>query len=153
MREFYRRYENGLRRVAVVVVFLAAWQLLPKVQMEIVDLHQFALNKFRNREYVAKEISTPLSGERRVLSDQTLTLLALVRAQKPETFRLSKRILASARDSQRIIESAWPIRFDEAARVELSLLSEVTSCAVIREQKVLGKGAKKQGGVRIALCP
>jgi hypothetical protein len=153
VRELGRRYEVWLRRGAVVAVLLISWWVLPAVQREVVGLHEFALKKVRNWEVVSQGVAAPLAGEQFALSGRTRALLLLLRTHQPESYRCSQAILASDYDFQRIVESAWPIRYDEAALVELSLLSETTNCEVLGEQRMRNQKTGEEHGVRIALCP
>jgi len=88
------------------------------------------------------DITSAGAGER-VLPPPVQAMLALLRGHSVDTYRVSPKIAADPLISQRIVESAWPIRPNRAANWYLAFAAEAlpTNCRSLdrREDVVLAR--------------
>lgn len=154
------RKARGLHLAVVVVIVVVAVALNEGVRSGGVRLVTAASAQLRSGATHRINLTTPRSGEL-ALTEPIYHTIELLRAHEVETFRLSRALYAEPFTRQRLIEGAWPIRFDEGAGFELGYLSEHTECALVgrrdfdpgwripRRQAPLFAGKR---GVRLARC-
>ena len=106
-------------------------------------------------------LSRPHAGEQ-ALTEPLRQTVEMLRHNRVTSYRLSANFGAHEFVRQRIIEGAWPIRFDAAAKVEVAYLGERSECTEIdrrafdpewqipKRQVPLFAGKR---GVRLARCP
>jgi len=75
-------------------------------------------------------LTSPRSGEI-ALTEPVLHSIEMLRNNDIENFRLSPAMTEEAFVEQRLIEGAWPIRFDEHSSFLLAYLEERTHCTPI----------------------
>jgi hypothetical protein len=86
---------------------------------------------------VLTEISTPNSGEE-IMPKKIQRMLSLLRTNDIAGYQLSEGIALDSTFIQRITESAWPIKNDDASPYYLCLIEEINTnpnCTVIDQRK------------------
>jgi hypothetical protein len=106
-------------------------------------------------------LTRPRAGEQ-ALTEPLRQTIEMLRHNHVTTYRLSSGVGEHEFVRQRIIEGAWPIRFDATAEVEVAYLGERGDCAefdrrvfdpnwpIPKRQAPLFAGKR---GVRLARCP
>lgn len=77
---------------------------------------------------------TPRSGES-ALPQTALEIVHLLRTAGATTFQYSPGVAADELIRQRVVEGAWPIRFDARSRIMVALKDEDVGCPVIYTSK------------------
>jgi hypothetical protein len=145
---------------AVIAIVGVAIAMNPGVRDGASRLRAAALAQLRSPATHRVNLTTPRSGEL-ALTEPIFHTVLLLRANEVETFRLSPAMSAEPFVQQRLIEGAWPIRFDDTSDFEVGYLSEHSECALVdrrnfdpgwripRRQAPLFAGKR---GVRLARC-
>jgi hypothetical protein len=136
------------RQLAVGVVLVLAIVQTDEARGTAVSLSEGAFYLIRDPGGVVEGLDTPGSG-RDVLPESVLRMVDLLRQHGVESYRYSERIAEDRHRSQRLIEGAWPIRFQPDARFLLSYLSEETDCEAVGHHPA---SSEEGEGVRLARC-
>jgi len=144
--------------LAIVAIALA---MNGRIRSGCVRLVSAANAQLRSGATHRINLTTPRSGEL-ALTEPVFHTVELLRANGAPSFRLSPAMRAEPFVHQRLVEGAWPIRFNDRSEFELGYLSEHTECAIVarrdfdpgwripRRQAPLFAGKR---GVRLARCP
>lgn len=136
-------------QLVVALCFCAGLWALPSAWTVFATLHASARGSLLGWDRLVEDLSTPRSGES-VLAEYHREAIGLLRRHDIDRYRLSAEFGSLPFDKQRVIEGAWPIRYDPDARFEISYMSEETACEIVEERIVF---YFPKVGVRLARCP
>jgi hypothetical protein len=130
-----------LRQAGVLLVIGLAVRLFPTIEATTVALEDFYQDFWARRASLRQEWRTERTGET-ILAPKVQAMLQLLRDNQVRSFRYSDAIARDADTSltQRLAESAYPIRVDLEARYQLLTAGEsvdVQCTAVARKQEVV----------------
>jgi hypothetical protein len=107
------------RRVLVLAIAVGIF-LLDHPRHRFADIHQYFGVSL---PLALSEFTKPGTGER-VLPTSVQAMLELLRSHGVKAYRVSSKIAADPLISQRIVESAWPIRPDRSSSWYLAFAAE-----------------------------
>jgi len=151
---------HWLHLAAVATILAATIAMNQGVRDGASRLYRAATAQLRSEANHRIDLTTPRSGEI-ALTKPVLYTVEMLRANDIDRFRLSPAVGEEPFVRQRLIEGAWPIRFDESASFMVAYLSERTDCAivdsfefdpgwrVVRRQAAFFAGRR---GVQLARC-
>ena len=118
-------------RLATVVAIVAiAIALNGRVREGADRLAMAAIPRLANGEAFSAEFWQPRAGER-ALTPRVRDAVALLRDNAVTRYRLSAAVAEHEFVRQRIIEGAWPIRFDPNAEFVVATIGEQTACSEV----------------------
>jgi hypothetical protein len=136
------------RQLALGAVLAVAILQTGEVRRTALGLWEHARFVLANIGGVREALGTPDSG-RAVLSEPVLRMIDLLREHGVERYRYSERIGADRFVSQRLIEGAWPIRFQPDAAFLVSYLSEASDCEAVDQRP---RSSREGSEVALARC-
>jgi len=149
-----------LHLAAVVSILAVAIAMNQGVRDGASRLYRAATAQLQSEATHRINLTAPRSGEI-ALTEPILHTVEMLRANDIDSFRLSPAVSEEAFIRQRLIEGAWPIRFDESSGFLVAYLGERTGCTVVdrfefdpgwripRRQAPLFAGRR---GVQLARC-
>jgi hypothetical protein len=149
------------RPAAVFLVLVVSLALNQGVRDGAARLRRAATAQLMSEATHRINLTSPHSGEIS-LTEPILHGIEMLRANDIENFRLSSAMSEEAFVEQRLIEGAWPIRFDTNSNFLVAYLNEPTDCTRIdqlefdprwripRRQTALFAGRR---GIQLARCP
>jgi len=146
---------------AVAAILIIALAMNQSVRDGAFRLKRAATAQLMSEATHRINLMAPRSGEI-VLTEPVLHSIEMLRANDIEDFRISPALSEEPFVLQRLIEGAWPIRFDERSSFLLAYQAERTDCTRIdrldfdpswrvpRRQAPFFTGRR---GVQLARCP
>jgi len=132
--------------IIVLGITVLSIYLFPQTVQTVVDLHKTWLTQIQQDSLapLASQFASPRAGEF-VLPPRVQAALSLLRAQELSAYRYSDRIRKDEETRQRLIESAYPIRYQENAPYLVHFADEpvAKTCRPIASA----------GGASLAYCP
>jgi len=152
---------DWLHSAVVVAIVVVAFAMNHGLRDGAVRLREAATAQLLSEATHRINLTSPRSGEI-ALTEPVLHTIELLRANRIESFRLSPAMSGEEFVRQRLIEGAWPIRFEESSSFLIAYLDEYTDCALVdrldfdpgwripRRQAPFFAGRR---GVQLVRCP
>jgi hypothetical protein len=119
-----------LHYATVAVILAVAIAMNPGVRDGARRLQTAATAQLASEATHRINLTSPRSGEI-ALTEPVLHTIEMLRSNDIDSFRLSPAVGREPFVKQRLIEGAWPIRFDESSSFLVAYLAEGTGCAPV----------------------
>jgi hypothetical protein len=123
-------HAQWLHLAVVAAIVALSIALAPRARDGAGRLLEASFAQLRSHATHGVNLRTPRAGEL-ALTEPVLHTIELLRRNDVERYRLSSAVAREPFVRQRLIEGAWPIRFDASAELEIAYLGESTACTRI----------------------
>jgi hypothetical protein len=126
--------KRWLRNLALLAILGTSIALNEGVRSGAEHLQKISISKLMSDTDHGRNLVTPRAGER-ALTEPILLMVRMLRRNGIESFGMSQMVFRSPFVRQRLVEGAWPIRYDASAAVEVAFLVETKNCEIIDQRR------------------
>lgn len=149
------------RKLAVLAILGTSIVLNEGVRSGAEQLQKISISRLMSDTSHGENLATPGAGEE-ALTEPILLMVQMLRENGIESFGMSPMVSHMPFVRQRLVEGAWPIRYDRSAEVEVAFLFEAGNCEIVDQRRIEAKSRspkwqaeRHQGklGVKLVRCP
>jgi hypothetical protein len=122
------------RTIALLAILVTSIAINGGVRSGAERLQKTSIAQLMSGAAHGENLAAPRAGEQ-ALTEPILLMVGMLRANGIESFRMSPMVYREPFVRQRLVEGAWPIRYDDSAEVEVAFLVEPQSCEVLDQRK------------------
>jgi hypothetical protein len=149
------------RKLAVLTILGTSIVLNEGVRSGAEHLQTISISRLTSDTTHGRNLVTPRAGEQ-ALTEPILLMVTMLRENGIESFGMSRMVFRAPFIRQRLVEGAWPIRYDRSAEVELAFLVETKNCEIIDQRRFKAEWRlprwqaelyRGKLGVKLVRCP
>jgi hypothetical protein len=126
--------KRWLRKLALLLILGTSIALNEGARSGAELLQKISISKLMSDTDHGNNLVTPRAGEW-ALTEPILLMVRMLRENGIESFRMSQMVFRSPFVRQRLVEGAWPIRYDASSEVEVAFLVETRNCEIIDRRR------------------